>query len=614
MGGERRSPKGADGFEGAVAGLGLADIIQLNGHNHFSGCVTVQSQSSSGRVFFRDGQIVHAEADDLKGEPAFYEIMQWPGGKFSVQPNVSTAVRSIERTWEFLLMDAYRLIDEGRRSGRLPPAPKPGEARPSRGPWIAIAGVVLVLAAAGAAAYWYLGRSQAPATTAQRAAREGSPAAALAQPILRITGSDALCARLAPAIAGAYLASLGATGVDAAPPAGHDVVVRGTLDGAPRTIAIASRATAAAFDDLLAGSTDVVVSTRRIKADERRRLAALGSMTSAANEHVLGLGALAVVVNNANGVAQLQRKQLAAIFSGEVTDWSALGLASDAQAEWSSVGVGGGKGGPIAAGLQAFAPDGNAGIGEVFQALVLGGRAFAPEVKQLPSLQAVTDGVIANPGGVGFVPLSQAAGVRMVPVSDADDPALLPTTFTVATEEYLLTHRLYLYNAQSPSSPHVARFVELALGPQGQAEVKKAGFVELSVRAEARAVPAGAPAEYVKLTAKARRLSTTFRFEPGSAALDNRALRDVDRVVDYLRDNNLSGASVRVLGFADAQGPKALNVKLSRERAALVVQALQQRGIAGVSVAALGSALPIADNSNDRGRDRNRRVEIWITR
>ncbi len=136
MGPPNESPKSSpDGFEGAIAGLGLSDVIELNANNRFSGCVQVQCDISTGLVFFREGEIIHAEVDGRSGEEAFYEIMRWPSGSFSLQPNVATTRHSIERGWRFLLMEANRLLDE-RRAGHEP-APvraEPGDARTERQP------------------------------------------------------------------------------------------------------------------------------------------------------------------------------------------------------------------------------------------------------------------------------------------------------------------------------------------------------------------------------------------------------------------------------------------------------------------------------------------------
>lgn len=117
----------AQGFAGAVAGLSLPDVIQLNGSNRFSGCITVQYGEKTGLVFFRDGEIVHAEMDGRSGEEAFYGIMEWQSGRFSLQPNVATTSRSIQKSAQHLLIEAHRVIDE-RRAGR-PAAPPEDPAR-----------------------------------------------------------------------------------------------------------------------------------------------------------------------------------------------------------------------------------------------------------------------------------------------------------------------------------------------------------------------------------------------------------------------------------------------------------------------------------------------------
>jgi predicted regulator of Ras-like GTPase activity (Roadblock/LC7/MglB family) len=127
----RSSKDPSEGFEGAVAGLGLSDVIQLNGQNRFSGCIAVHYDISTGLVFFRDGEIIHAEQGAQVGEQAFYEIMQWPGGRFSLQPNVATTSHSIKRSMNYLLMEAHRLMDE-RRSGRPESHSDEPEGEPKR--------------------------------------------------------------------------------------------------------------------------------------------------------------------------------------------------------------------------------------------------------------------------------------------------------------------------------------------------------------------------------------------------------------------------------------------------------------------------------------------------
>jgi hypothetical protein len=121
----------AEGSQGAIAGLGLSDVIQRNGANRFSGCVTVQHGDDVGRIFFRDGRIIHSERGASSGQEAFFEIVAWRSGRISLEPNVSTTSRSIDTGPQHLLMEAHRAFDE-RCAGFAPepPAPRSGAAPP----------------------------------------------------------------------------------------------------------------------------------------------------------------------------------------------------------------------------------------------------------------------------------------------------------------------------------------------------------------------------------------------------------------------------------------------------------------------------------------------------
>lgn len=122
--------KGPAGFGGEIVGFSLADVLQLNIQNRFSGCISVDSEEGAGRIFLRDGEVVHAEASGHGGEEAFCEILSWPEGRFSLQSNVSAARTTIQKGWRHLMLDAFRIIDE-RRAGKAPPAPPPAAGGPS---------------------------------------------------------------------------------------------------------------------------------------------------------------------------------------------------------------------------------------------------------------------------------------------------------------------------------------------------------------------------------------------------------------------------------------------------------------------------------------------------
>ena len=132
--------RAATGFEGEVAGLGLTDIIQVNATNGFSGLVRVQHDDDTGAIFFRDGDIVHAELGKKTGEEAFFEIISWQAGRFTVQTNVFTALRTIQKSCGHLLLEAHAVQDERRRTDA--PARAPAESAAPAAPTTQAASIV----------------------------------------------------------------------------------------------------------------------------------------------------------------------------------------------------------------------------------------------------------------------------------------------------------------------------------------------------------------------------------------------------------------------------------------------------------------------------------------
>lgn len=81
--------------------------------------------------------------------------------------------------------------------------------------------------------------------------------------------------------------------------------------------------------------------------------------------------------------------------------------------------------------------------------------------------------------------------------------------------------------------------------------------------------------------------------------------------------SGLSGqpnTEVRIIGHADATGSDALNDQLSVQRAQATRSYLAMRGVDPnrIMVAGRGEREPIADNSTEAGRAKNRRVEIYL--
>jgi outer membrane protein OmpA-like peptidoglycan-associated protein len=77
---------------------------------------------------------------------------------------------------------------------------------------------------------------------------------------------------------------------------------------------------------------------------------------------------------------------------------------------------------------------------------------------------------------------------------------------------------------------------------------------------------------------------------------------------------NQPNTEVRIFGHTDSTGSDQLNARLSLDRAQATKQYLASRGVNPnlIVIAGRGEHEPVADNSSDAGRARNRRVEIFL--
>ena len=101
-------------------------------------------------------------------------------------------------------------------------------------------------------------------------------------------------------------------------------------------------------------------------------------------------------------------------------------------------------------------------------------------------------------------------------------------------------------------------------------------------------------------------------FDFGKSTLKPQFYGSLNGVAGTLRDYNQT--MIEVVGHTDSIGSDAVNNRLSKERADSVAQYLIGQGVQSVRIETLGAgkSYPIADNSTDAGRAKNRRVEIRV--
>jgi hypothetical protein len=101
-----------EGFSGAISLPLLADLVQIYTTSLASGALTISRSAEAGKIWFEHGAIVHAVCGELVGEDAVYQLLSWHDGIFSLDQDERTPVRSITASWQQVLMEGCRRLDE----------------------------------------------------------------------------------------------------------------------------------------------------------------------------------------------------------------------------------------------------------------------------------------------------------------------------------------------------------------------------------------------------------------------------------------------------------------------------------------------------------------------
>jgi phosphate transport system substrate-binding protein len=414
--------------------------------------------------------------------------------------------------------------------------------------------------------------------------------------VLRIQGSNTIGAALGPALVEGLMREQGLLKIHSeAPDNANELRIIGeTVQGRRVTVDIAAHGSSTGFTALKTATADLAASSRPIKDSERADLARLGDFKSAGAEQVIAIDGLAIILHPQNPLNELNTEQLARIFSGEAKTWEELG----------------GSGGTI----HLYARDDHSGTYDTFKELVLSrhGKTLSSAAKRFESSEQLSDAVSLDPQGIGFIGLPYVRQAKAVAIADGQSQAMLPLNSLIATEDYPLSRRLFFYLPPNGKNPWADALVAFAQSSKGQAIVAANGFIAQTVQAMTVTPNALMPEGYQALSRHAQRLTVNFRFEESSATLDNKARQDLWRVLDYIKQRDKTNRQVTLVGFGDAKSDPARADLLSKLRAMAVRRELVKSGVVFREIRGFGAEMPVAANSADEGRIKNRRVEVWV--
>src|SRR5467141_3132768 len=219
---------------------------------------------------------------------------------------------------------------------------------------------------------------------------------------LVIKGSDTLGAKLVPQLAEHFKAEH--------PGTTFDIAAEGSTTGI-----------AAIID----GTAEIGMSSRRAKSSEVGAATAKGRNMKPV---IVAYDGIAVIVNSANPVKTLTKKQVEQVFTGDVADWSAIG----------------GSGGKIS----IYTRNTSSGTYSEFKELAMKKRDYAGTSQKMAGNEQIAAEVGKNPNGVGYVGLAytKATGIRVVPIDGA-----APSKESILGKSYPYARPTFYYTNGDPS-------------------------------------------------------------------------------------------------------------------------------------------------------------------
>ena len=244
---------------------------------------------------------------------------------------------------------------------------------------------------------------------------------------LVIKGSDTLGAKLVPTLAEEYKAKN--------PGVSFEIAAEGSTTGL-----------AAIID----GTAQIGMSSRRAKPTEMSAATAKGVTLKPLIVAHDGIG---IVVNAGNPLTKLTKKQVEQIFSGDITDWSAVG----------------GKPGKIS----IYTRNTASGTYSDFKQLAMNNRDYGKSSQKMAGNEQIAAEVGKNPNGIGYVGLAYltAPGLKTLAIDGQ-----MPTKETVLKSIYPYSRPTFYYTNGAPAG-EAAKFVEFTLSPEGRKIIEKVGFV-----------------------------------------------------------------------------------------------------------------------------------------
>jgi len=116
-------------FGGTLDEIGVGHLIQIYCTGRQTACLTVNYPDAEGKLYFENGDLVHAALGSLTGADAVQAAVSRKGGQFRVDMGVHSPARTINQHWSTVVLNSM-MKAESRGSSASRPAAATGSAAP----------------------------------------------------------------------------------------------------------------------------------------------------------------------------------------------------------------------------------------------------------------------------------------------------------------------------------------------------------------------------------------------------------------------------------------------------------------------------------------------------
>lgn len=107
-------------IQGDLQEMNLPNLVQLILQSGGVAQILIRHKQQFGSLYIADRQLQHAEVvlsdnNQIVGPEAVYHLLCWEDGQFKVERAVTTPHHTLEQSWDFLLMEGLRRLDESRQ-------------------------------------------------------------------------------------------------------------------------------------------------------------------------------------------------------------------------------------------------------------------------------------------------------------------------------------------------------------------------------------------------------------------------------------------------------------------------------------------------------------------